>query len=127
MIGVESPSRIIRQGPHLIIPQRTLIFAVGALQTDPNSPVALTEFNQAFWNASRNAMSLNSSDLVVSPSPYAESEIAQHRIEGDLPLYLPQVVSTAPDGLVLLGKAFAELNSGHFRQGTAVLNVDTGG
>lgn len=103
--------------------ERTLGLLGAEYKKDPTNPILLSEFNQAFWNAKRQAMGVNESDLVVTQAPYSEDQIRKF-ISNDFGLFLPQICETAPEGLVLLGKAFPEMGSSAFMVGTPVLNID---
>src|SRR3989344_2258372 len=109
--------------PTLRTAERTLDLITIEYKADPINPVLLSEFNQAFWNAKRQVMGVSESDLVVTQCSGGQS---RKFFPNDIGLFLPQVVSTAPDGLVLLSKAFPEIGDPVFRSG-AVLNIDKDG
>lgn len=106
--------------------ERTLELAIANYRANPDDPSRLAEFNQAHWDSRRMAMGLSGSDLVVPQCPYSEDDLRSFW-QTDFGLFVPQVVSTAPEGLVLLGKADPRLGSWAFQEGTSVRNVDSKG
>ncbi len=123
-------------GPAIVTAENTLCLAKAQYKTNLANPQYLSEFNQAFWYAGREAMGLSQADLVVPQAPYSEKDIREFMGIGfrirkpsipDFALYTPQVVSTAPEGLVRLGKRSPRLGSLAFQEGTSVLNVDEDG
>lgn len=109
----------------MVTVERTLELAKAAYRAKPDSPELLSEFNQAFWNARKLALGVSERDLVVVVCPYKEADIRKFR--KDFGLFVPQIVSTAPEGLILLGKAFPRMISVAFQAGTGVSNIDQNG
>lgn len=112
--------------PTMITVERTLALATVAYRAKPDSLELLSEFNQAFWSARQQAMGVSQADLVVADCPYSEADIRRF-MKNDFGLFVPRIVSTAPEGLVLLGKAFPQMGSLPFRERTGVLNIDKNG
>lgn len=85
---------------------RTLALATGELRSKPSSE-HLEEFEQARWNLNRFAMGLSERDVAVSDCPvtWTDGEIRKFT-KSDLGLFLPEVASTAPEGLKLQSKAY---------------------
>lgn len=120
-----------------ITAEHTLELATAAYKAHPDNPERLSDFNQAFWYAARIRMGVAQSDLVVGQCPYNEHQIRQFMGFGrrlgrssrptDFGLFVPQIVSTAPEGLILLGRAYSEVMRSRVFQGTTVLNVDNDG
>lgn len=112
--------------PAMITVERTLELATAAYRAKPDSPEFLSEFNQAFWSARQQAMGVSQADLAVADCPYSEADIRGF-MKNDFGLFVPQIVSTAPEGLILLGKAFPRMGSLAFQRRTGVLNIDKNG
>lgn len=122
------------KAPTFTTPERTLELVTAEYRANRASPQLLAEFNQVFWEAKRQAMGLSQADLVVSEAPYKEDDIRKFmklgrrfgrvRKPADFALFIPQVVSTAPEGLILLGKGWPEMGSWTFQEGTSVKNED---
>lgn len=111
--------------PAMVTAERTLELVTTAHRAKPYSPELLSEFNQAFWEARRERMGVSKADLAVSQAPYTEDQIRD--FGDDFGLCIPQVVSTAPKGLILLGKADPTLGNWAFAEGTTVQNIDKDG
>lgn len=107
-------------------PERTLELAIAHYRANPYDPSRLAEFYAAHWSFRRTAMGLSQRDLVVSDCLYSEDDLRSWGAT-DFGLLVPQVVSTAPEGLILLGKADPTLDSRAFQEGTSVRNVDSKG
>lgn len=122
------------QAPTWTSPERTLELVTAEYKKKPDDHSLLAEFNQQFWNESRERMGLSRADLVVKDCPYSDDDIRKFMGLGrsfrksarlnDFGLYVPEVISTAPDGLVLLGKGYPLLGSWAFEAGTSARNVD---
>ncbi len=113
----------------MITPEHTLELAKAAYRDQPDSPQYLSEFSQAFWNARRVAMGVSEVDLVVADCPYSADGLRQFT-DTNFGLFLPRIVSTAPEGLILLGKAFPRIKGSSnwaFNEETSVSNVDEQG
>lgn len=105
---------------------RTLELVAAEYKKDSSNPDLLGEFNQAFWDVQRQAMGVSTADLAVPDAPYTQKQIEQFR-KTDFGIFVPEIVSRAPEGLMLLGKAFPRMGSWAFQAGTTVLNVDKAG
>lgn len=130
------PGNAFTETPVVITAEHTLELATSAYKADRANPVLLAEFNQAFWSTRRQAMGLSERDLVVSDGPYSEAEIRKFMGLGrgfrkpanpDFALFVPEVTSTTPDGLILLGKGWPILWNSAFKEGTRVQNVEKDG
>lgn len=85
---------------------RTLALATGELRAKP-SREHLEEFEQARWNLNRFAMGLSPRDVVISDCPVAwDDRYVRNFMKTDLGLFVPEVVSRAPEGLILQSKAY---------------------
>ena len=103
---------------------RTLALATGELRTKP-SRERLKEFEKARWDFNRFAMGLSSRDVAVSDCPvtWSDSEIRKFS-RSNLGLFLPEVVSTAPEGLSLQAKAYPAMRWNEQSVPGFVRNVD---
>src|SRR3989344_118988 len=109
--------------------ERTLALVTAEFITHPYSPELLAEFNQSFWNDRRQAMGLSQADLVVPQSPYTEEDIRKYAPK-EFGLYVPPVISTAPEGLDLLVKGWPLMinnRSSISQAGVPIINVDKNG
>lgn len=113
----------------------TLALATAELRKTPASPQRSWEFQTALWNLNRHAMDVSQRDVVVGDCPWTEGQMRQFmdlgvmgrlkrlagklELEPDFGLWLPEVASTAPEGLLLLDKAYPSM--GWNRQGVADL------
>lgn len=106
---------------------RTLVLAAAALKHKPNR-TSLAEFQKAHWDLNRHAMGLSKIDVAVDDCPenWTDGEIRRFT-KTDLGLFLPKVVSTAPEGLVLLSKAYPAMRWVEQNVPSSVLNVDEEG
>lgn len=121
MIETELPTAFT-----VIIAERTLGLVAAAYQAQPDSPLLLSEFNQVFWSVKKNVMGVSGADLVVADCPYSADGIRGFMWH-DCGLFVPQILSTAPEGLILLGRAFPRMCSWAFEKDTTVLNIDHNG
>lgn len=112
--------------PTMITIERTLELVKAEYKAKPYIPELLSEFNQVFWNARRQAMGVSRADLMVADCSYSEADIREFS-KNDFGLFVPKIVSTASDGLMLLGKGFPAMESFAFQEGTAVKNEDKNG
>lgn len=102
----------------------SLALATAELRKSPASPQRLWEFQNAFWDLNRHAMGVSQRDVVVADCPWTEGQIRQFmglgmmgrlkrlagKLEPDFGLWLPEVASTAPEGLRLLDKAYPSMS-----------------
>lgn len=117
------------KAPAIIALERTLQLAAEKYKENTDSPEYLSEFYQALWNLYRVNMGLSSKDVEVVSSTYTKqdlNDLRQLKVP-ELCFYLPQIVSTAPEGLVLLGKAFPFMLSWSLQENTSVRNVNKQG
>lgn len=101
----------------------SLALATAELRKSPASPQRSWEFQTALWDLNRHAMGVSQRDVVVGDCPWSEDQMRQFmglgvvgrlkrltgRLEPDFGLWLPEVVSTAPEGLRLLDKAYSSM------------------
>lgn len=123
-----TPEQLIERPtvPTMITVEHTLELATAAYRAKPYSPELLNEYNQSFWDVRRQRMKLSKADLVVADCPYSEADIREFR-RNDFGLFVPQIVSTAPEGLILLSEGFPQMGSSAFQKRTGVLNIDKNG
>lgn len=120
----------------------TLALATAELRKSPASPHRSWEFQTALWNLNRHAMGVSQRDVVVADCPWTEDEMKQFRglgvtgslkrlagkLEPDFGLWLPEVASTAPEGLALLSKVYPSMGwDGQKSVLPSVRNVDARG
>src|SRR3989344_8438544 len=85
---------------------RTLALATGQLRSKPSREY-LAEFEQARWNLNRFAVGLSPRDVEVLDCPinWTDEEVRKFT-KSDFGLFLPEVCSTAPEGLRLQAKIY---------------------
>lgn len=99
-------------GPLVTSAEHNLNLAKEAYQTKPTSPELLSDFQQAFWIVEGLSLGVSKANLVVPECPYSEDGLRKllgfHRPNllliasrgpNDFAFYLPQIVSTTPEGL----------------------------
>lgn len=103
---------------------RTLASATGQFVAQPNRE-HLKELEQARWNVNRFPMGLSERDVVVPDVPLTwDDKFVRRMVRSELGLYLPEVVSTAPEGLSLQAKAYPKMMWDEQRVPSSVRNVD---
>lgn len=127
-VTLPTPEQLVEHStiPAMITVERTLEMAKVAYKAKPYNTELLTEFNQAFWLSRQQKMGVSRADLVVADCPYREADIRRF-MNNDSGLFVPQIVSTAPEGLILLGKGFPQMGNLAFQEGTSVSNIDKNG
>lgn len=104
-------------GPTIVTAGRSLALALAEYRSHPTNPGRLYDFQEAHWKLNGLAMGLSKRDIVISDVPYTEKEMNKFMGAGgfrkraypDFALFLPEVCSTAPEGLLLLSKAYPEM------------------
>ncbi len=103
--------------PIIVTAGRSLALALVEYRAKPTNPERLWNFQEAHWNLNRFAMGLSPRDVKVLDCPYTEAQMKKFmgakrfsRVSyPDFALFLPEVASTAPEGLRLLGKAYPKM------------------
>lgn len=106
-----------------VIAGHTLALATAELRKSPASPQRLWEFETALWDFNRYAMGVDQRDVVVADCPWTKDQMEKFmglgvmgrlkrltgNLEPDFGLFLPQVASTAPEGLRLLDRVYPSM------------------
>lgn len=105
----------------VVTPERTLEAVKKEYIKNPFSPEYTSEFDQAFFYARKRQMRLSCADLVVPQCPYTEVQLRSFmEPDGDLDefiypdgvLYVPEIISTAPEGIKILRRGWPEMGDG---------------
>lgn len=103
--------------PTIVTAGRTLAVALVEYRSKPTNPECLWNFQEAHWGLNRFAMGLPKSDVVISNVPYTEDQMKKfmgvsrfRKVSNPgFALFLPEVASTAPEGLLLLSKVYPQM------------------
>jgi|SRR3989344_2269639 len=102
MLEIESGVGLIT----IVTAGRTLALATADLNCKLNR-TNLAEFQKAHWGLNRFAMGLSERDVAVDDCPVTWTDDEVRRFtRSDIGLFLPEVCSTAPEGLRLQAKAY---------------------